>query len=101
MKLQPTMYGRNQELFDEMLRQGKTYVCTETHHYFTNPDHSYFGFPKGFITGPQYSRGTPTPVCMSVNGPNGWLQRSGTLAEIDILTAWAVKIQDRILSGTL
>lgn len=95
----PTMYGENERLFDAALSEGKTFFKDKGYQYLKNPDGSYFGWPVGFITGPQVSHnGSPNPYSMSVNGPGGWHQRSGTYRELDELKAWAVETQKRILS---
>jgi hypothetical protein len=96
----PTMYGENQRLFDQALSEGKTYFKSKDGlHYLQNPDGTYFGWPVGFITGPQfYDNGNPNPYSMSVNGPDGWHQRGSNYNGLDNLKKWAVEKQKEILS---
>jgi len=96
----PTMYGENQRLFDQALSEGKTYFKSKDGlHYLQNPDGTYFGWPVGFITGPQFGdNGNPNPYQMSVNGPGGWHQRGSNYNGIDALKKWAVETQKKILS---
>lgn len=96
----PTMYGENQRLFDQALSEGKTYFKSKDGlHYLQNPDGTYFGWPVGFITGPQFcDNGNPNPYSMSVNGPDGWHQRGSNYNGLDNLKKWAVEKQKEILS---
>jgi hypothetical protein len=94
----PEMYGENQRLFDAAIAEGKTYFNGGGLHYLKNPDGSYYGWPAGFITGPQVSdNGSPRPYQMSVFIGDSWDVRHGTLADLPDLTAWAVRTQAEIL----
>lgn len=96
----PINHGENARLFDAAIADGKTFFRDDNYQYMKNTDGSFYGWPVGFITGPQFcNNGNPRPFQLSVNGTNGWHQRSGTLAEVEGLVAWAVETQKRILAG--
>lgn len=94
------MPGENRRLYDEMIQLGFSWHSGSRYAHFINAAGKYEPFPVGYITGPSRAEenGNGKPWYISVNGPDGWHQKSGTVADIGRLKAWAVQTQSEILA---
>ena len=87
----------NYRLHAEMVDKGYAFHRGERYEHFVDKDNAYQAYPVGYIRGPHYeANGNPNPHSCSVQGENGWHQRSfKTRAEtID----WAIAKQKEILN---
>lgn len=74
--------AHNKPLHEAMIARGCEWVSTSSKEYFTF-DGEYEPYPAGYIRGPQFhENGNPRPYSYSVQGRNGWLQRSFTHQEV-------------------
>ena len=87
----------NSRLHQEMLDKGYLFHSGDGMQYFHNSDNGYVNYPIGYITGPCRStdNGSGKPWYCSVNGQNGWHQKSS--ASRDEVIDWAIKKQKEIL----
>jgi hypothetical protein len=90
--------AHNKPLHEAMIARGCKWVSTSSKEYFTF-DGEYEPYPAGYIRGPQFhENGNPRPYSYSVQGRNGWLQRSFTHQEV--LTEgprWALETAQSVL----
>lgn len=88
----------NERLHRHMLDNGYTLKKGNKYTHYIDSDGNYVSYPIGYITGP--SRGTdaltgkPYWYC-SVQGGNGWRQRSGTTPEE--VSKWAIQKQKEVM----
>lgn len=87
-----TVAEHNSPLKAEMEKKGLHIIKRGNYTFFANREGEYQPYPNGYITGPATSNGN---LYMSVQGPDGWAQQSGTLEEI---TKWAIEKGEEILS---
>jgi hypothetical protein len=70
---------RNKPLYEKMIATGHTYKKNKGSGHFVNKDGDYVPFPVGYVTGVGYLKnGSPYPYYVSIQGTNGWYQRSFT-----------------------
>lgn len=96
----PTFWSHNEPLFNEMIKKGFKFKRDNKLAYFVDSEGEYANFPVGYITGPgvDYNNGNPRPWYASVNGHNGWAQRSGKNQQE--VVAWALEKGKEVLQGT-
>jgi hypothetical protein len=99
-KLVDVLPGQNRSLYDQMIQKGCRWKSGPRYQHFVDAEGDYAEYPVGYITGPcrAEENGSGTPYYISVNGADGWRQRSGSLADIPGLKQWALDTQNEILS---
>lgn len=86
-----TIAIHNEQLRKVMFDRGCEWKQTTSKEYFTK-DGEYEPYPVGYIRGPHFSEcGSRTPYSYSVQGRDGWLQRSFSHTDVAIEGAkWAL-----------
>lgn len=90
----------NAPLHEAMKAKGYELIQKQNLVHYVDSEGKYVPYPVGYITGPQYSNnGNPKPYSMSVQGRNGWHQRSFSSKEINSGEAakWALETGREIL----
>jgi len=88
-----TIKEHNAPLKEKMEKSGCRFIHKENKAYFVDNNDKYEPFPVGYITGPSsFERG----YYVSIQGKNGWLQRSGyNLSELE---KWALETAQKVLA---
>ena len=90
----------NRPLRDEMFRIGFEWKSTKTHEHFVDSDGEYVPYPLGYIRGAHLSEnGSPRPWSFSVQGHDGWHQRSFPTLSRDAYD-WALETAKEIILDT-
>jgi len=77
-----TKEGLNAPLHAAMLAAGNRFVKEKGREFFRDENGNYASYPVGYIRGPHRAEnGSPRPWSFSVQGEEGWHQRSFTSRE--------------------